>query len=165
MSESFAEMFEESLSNTIMQPGSILEGTVVEISGDYVMVNAGLKSEGVIPVDQFYNESGELTEASACNVYVVKDGVIATPETDHQILPGITRLLLIKILRAEGSLPIEERSVSLDELHNADEVWISSSTKEIAPVVTVDGKTVGDGQAGAIWARAQTLSSEHKYDY
>jgi D-alanine transaminase len=112
-----------------------------------------------------YNETGELTEASACNVYIVKDGVIATPETDHQILPGITRLLLIEILRADGSLPIEERSVTLDELHTADEVWISSSTKEIAPVIMVDGQPVGDGQVGDIWVQAQTLFTEFKYDY
>ena len=112
-----------------------------------------------------YNETGELTEASACNVYIVKDGVIATPETDHQILPGITRMLLIEILRADGSLPIEERPVTLDELHHADEVWISSSTKEIAPVVMVDGQPVGDGGVGDIWVQAQTLFSEFKYDY
>jgi D-alanine transaminase len=112
-----------------------------------------------------YNETGELTEASACNVYIVKNGVIATPETDHQILPGITRMLLIEILRADGSLPIEERSVTLDELHTADEVWISSSTKEIAPVIMVDGQPVGDGGVGDIWVQAQTLFSEFKYDY
>ncbi|MEM7209623.1 MAG: 30S ribosomal protein S1 [Pseudomonadota bacterium] len=75
MSESFAEMFEESLSNTIMQPGSILSGTIVEISGDYVMVNAGLKSEGVIPVEQFYNETGELEIAIGDQVEVALDAV------------------------------------------------------------------------------------------
>jgi D-alanine transaminase len=112
-----------------------------------------------------YNEAGELTEASACNVYVVKDGVIVTPETDHQILPGITRLLLIEILRADGSLVIEERAVTVDELHNADEVWISSSTKEIAPVIMIDGQPVGDGEVGDIWVQAQSLFSEYKYDY
>ncbi len=112
-----------------------------------------------------YNEKGELTEAAACNVYVVKDGVIATPETDHQILPGITRLLLLEILRADGSLPIEERSVTMDELRNADEVWITSSTKEIAPVILVDGEPVGDGAVGDIWEKAQALFSEFKYDY
>lgn len=112
-----------------------------------------------------YNEAGELTEASACNVYIVKDGVIATPETDHQILPGITRLLLIEILRADGTLPIEERVVTLDELRAADEVWISSSTKEIAPVIMVDGSAVGDGAVGETWEQAQSLFSEFKYDY
>lgn len=112
-----------------------------------------------------YNSEGELTEASACNVYVVKNGVIATPETDHQILPGITRLLLLSILKADGSIPIEERSVSLDELRDADEVWISSSTKEVAPVTSIDGKPVGDGEVGDIWQQAQALFSQHKYDY
>ena len=75
MSESFAELFEESLSNTIMQPGSILMGTVVEIRNDYVMVNAGLKSEGVIPIEQFHNESGELEIAVGDEVEVALDAV------------------------------------------------------------------------------------------
>ncbi|MCZ6828049.1 MAG: aminotransferase class IV [Gammaproteobacteria bacterium] len=112
-----------------------------------------------------YNAAGELTEASACNVYVVKDGKIVTPETDHQILPGITRLLLLKILRADGSLAIQERPVTLAELRDADEVWISSSTKEIAPVVRVDGERVGDGTVGDTWLAAQSLFSAHKYEY
>ena len=64
-----------------------------------------------------------------------------------------------------GSLQIEERTVSLDELRAADEVWISSSTKEIAPVVLVDGEPVGDGTVGDIWEQAQSLFSEYKYDY
>ena len=112
-----------------------------------------------------YNDQGELTEASACNVFIVKDGVVATPDTDHQILPGITRALLIEILRADGSIPIEERIVTLDELRNADEVWISSSTKEIAPVIMVDGSPVGDGDVGDVWESAQALFAEYKYDY
>jgi D-alanine transaminase len=112
-----------------------------------------------------YNAAGELTEASACNVYIVKDGKVATPDTDHQILPGITRLLLIEILRADGSIPIEERVVTLDELRHADEVWISSSTKEVAPVLMVDEAPVGNGEVGDVWEKAQTLFSDYKYDY
>lgn len=112
-----------------------------------------------------YNAAGEITEAAACNVFIVKDGVVITPDTDHQILPGITRLLLVEILRADGSIPVEERVVSLDELRHADEVWLTSSTKEVAPVVMVDGAPVGDGQPGAVWERAQALFSEFKYDY
>jgi D-alanine transaminase len=133
-----------------------LLGNVIHFNQGY----AGGNNETIL-----YNEAGELTEASACNVYVVKDGVIYTPETDHQILPGITRLLLIEILRAEGSLQIEERAVTVAELHNADEVWISSSTKEIAPVIMVDGEPVGDGEVGDIWEQAQALFSAYKYDY
>ncbi|PCJ29762.1 MAG: 30S ribosomal protein S1 [Gammaproteobacteria bacterium] len=61
MSESFADLFEESLSLTPMQPGKIVSGMVVSISSDVVMVNAGLKSEGAIPVEEFFNEKGEIT--------------------------------------------------------------------------------------------------------
>ena len=60
MSESFAELFEESLINTQMRQGSIISGTVVQIDSDFVVVNAGLKSEGVIPLSQFFNENGEI---------------------------------------------------------------------------------------------------------
>jgi D-alanine transaminase len=133
-----------------------LLGNVMHFNQGY----AGGNNETIL-----YNSDGELTEASACNVYVVKDGVIATPETDHQILPGITRLLLLQILRADGSLKIEERAVSVDELRAADEVWISSSTKEIAPVTLIDDEPVGDGNIGDIWQQAQSLFSQHKYDY
>lgn len=112
-----------------------------------------------------YNQDGELTEAAACNVYVIKDGVVATPPLDYQILPGITRLLVMSILTKDGSIPIEERVVTLEELNNADEVWISSSSKEIAPVTEVDGKPVGNGEVGPVWLAAQTLYSANKYDY
>jgi len=59
MSESFAELFEESISNAQMKTGSILTGTIVDITGDYVIINAGLKSEGAVPIEEFLNESGE----------------------------------------------------------------------------------------------------------
>ena len=73
--------------------------------------------------------------------------------------------LLLSILRKDGSIPVEERVVTLDELRNADEVWITSSSKEIAPVVEVDGELVGDGSVGPVWAAAQTLYSAHKFEY
>ena len=61
MAENFAELFEESLNTIEMEPGSIVTGTVVEIDNDWVVVHAGLKSEGVIPRVQFVSESGEFT--------------------------------------------------------------------------------------------------------
>lgn len=112
-----------------------------------------------------YNERRELTEASACNVFVVKGGVVATPPLDHQKLPGITRLMVLEVLRRDGSIPVEERVVTLRELEQADEVWITSSTKEIAPVVQVDGRPVGEGGVGDVWLAAQTLYSAYKFDF
>jgi D-alanine transaminase len=112
-----------------------------------------------------YNQDGELTEAAACNLYVIKNGIVATPLLDHQKLPGITRLMLLEILRKDGSIPVQERVVKRDELDSADEVWISSSSKEIAPVIEIDGKPVGDGRVGDVWLAAQTLYSAHKSDF
>ena len=112
-----------------------------------------------------FNANDELTEASACNAYIVKDGVVATPPLDHQCLPGITRKILLDILNKDGSIKVEERVVTKEEVLNADEVWITSSSKEIAPVVEVDGKPVGNGEIGDVWLGAQTLYSAQKYDY
>ncbi|MFT4518213.1 MAG: D-alanine transaminase [Halioglobus sp.] len=112
-----------------------------------------------------YNQQEEITEAAACNVYIVKDGVIATPDLDHQKLPGITRQMLLEILRRDGSLKVEERIVTLQELRDADEVWLSSSSKDIAPVVEVDGIEVGNGKIGPVWQAAQTLYSAQKFDF
>jgi D-alanine transaminase len=112
-----------------------------------------------------YNERNELTECGACNAYIVKNGIVATPPLDNQILPGITRLVLLGVLQADGSIPVEERVITMEEVWDADEVWISSSSKEVVPVVKLDGKLVGDGKPGPIWEKAAKLYSAGKYDY
>ena len=112
-----------------------------------------------------FNERNELTEASACNAYIVKNGVVITPPLDNQILPGITRYILLDLLRKDGSIPVEERTVTRDEVFDADEVWVSSSSKEIVPVIEVDGKTIKDGQIGDVWLAAQTIYSNGKLNY
>jgi small subunit ribosomal protein S1 len=73
--ESFAELFAQSQAKTAMQPGSIVIGTVLEIRGDFVVVNAGLKSEGMIPIEQFHNENGELEVQVGDEVEVALDAV------------------------------------------------------------------------------------------
>ena len=75
MTESFAELFEESLTNTQLQPGNIVTGQVVAITPDSVIVNAGLKSEGIIPRNQFINPEGELEVAVGDDVEVALDAV------------------------------------------------------------------------------------------
>ncbi len=75
MSESFAQLFEESLSNIQMRPGTIINGTVVDIRNDAVIVHAGLKSEGVIPIDQFMTDKGELDVHVGDVVEVALDAV------------------------------------------------------------------------------------------
>lgn len=112
-----------------------------------------------------YNEENKLTEASSSNAFIVKDGVVITPRLDNQILPGITRNILLDILQKDGSIPFEERDVSMEEVFSADEVWVTSSSKELAPVTKIDDKTVGDGKVGKVWEAAFKLYTAHKFDY
>lgn len=112
-----------------------------------------------------YNSQGCLTEASSCNVFIVKDNTIITPPLDNQLLPGITRQLLLEILKKDNTLAFIERNVPMDEVRNADEIWLTSSSKEIAPVIELDGKPVGDGKIGDCWLAAQQLFSVNKYLY
>ena len=111
-----------------------------------------------------YNDRDEITEASSCNVYVIKNGVVATPLLDEQKLPGITRDTLLEILRRDGSIAVEERVVTLAELNDADEVWLSSSSRDIVPVIAIDENPVAGGNIGDVWLVAQTLYATHKFD-
>lgn len=99
MSESFAELFEESLNSTPMQTGKIVSGMVVSVSSDVVMVNAGLKSEGAIPVEEFFNEKGEIT-------VVVGDIVDVSLETLEDGF-GATQLSREKAKAAEAWIKLE----------------------------------------------------------
>ena len=111
-----------------------------------------------------YNDADELTECGACNAFIVKNGVVATPPIDDQILAGITRQIALKALRTDGTIPVEERVVTMDEVWDADEVWISSSSKEIAPVIKLDGKPVSDGKVGPVWEKAAKIYQAVKFD-
>ena len=72
---------------------------------------------------------------------------------------------MLKVLREDGSIPVEERVITMEEVRNADEIWISSSSKEIAPVVKLDGNPVGDGKVGEIWEAAVRLYQARKFDF
>jgi len=104
---------------------------------------------------------GFVTEASSSNVFVVKDGVVAAPPQDHLILLGITYDLVVR-LAAEGAVKLEIRRISESELRNADEVWLSSSTKEVLAVTRIDGKPVGSGKPGPAFRRMHALFQEYK---
>ena len=112
-----------------------------------------------------YNARRELTEASISNVFIVKEGVVATPLLDNQILPGISRHIAVESMRQDGSIQVEERIVTMDEVHQADEVWITNSSKHIGAVVELDGKPVGDGLVGPVWEKAMIVYEAAKYDF
>ena len=104
---------------------------------------------------------GRVTEASTSNVFLVKDGKIATPPKDHDVLPGITYDLVLELARAQG-LPVEVRAIAASELATADELWLSSSTKEVLPVTRLDGRPVGNGRPGPMYVRMHAIYQDYK---
>jgi D-alanine transaminase len=94
--------------------------------------------------------NGLVIEGSASNIFVVKDGIILTPGKGPQMLPGITRDLVLELAQQHG-LPCRETDISEELLREADEIWITSSTREIIPVTVLDEKTVGQGAPGPVW--------------
>jgi D-alanine transaminase len=92
----------------------------------------------------------EVTEGASSNVFVVKDGTVLTTPATPRILNGITRQIVLDIL-VENNIPHAEVNIPLATLQSADEIWITSSTREIAPVLELDGNAVGNGELGKLW--------------
>lgn len=93
---------------------------------------------------------GQVTEGTASNLFVVQGSQLITPPVSPLLLPGVTRDLVLELARNQD-IDCLERDISVAELKAADEIWITSSTREIVPVVELDGEPVGNGQSGPIW--------------
>ena len=105
------------------------------------------------------NPKGEVCEGSMSNVFVVKDGAIATPPISAGILEGITRELVLSIAR-EGGFELEERILLPDELVGADEVFITASSRQVVPIVKVDEQPIADGRPGPVTQKLISLYHE-----
>ncbi len=99
---------------------------------------------------------GLATEGTATNFFMVRDGIIVTPPKSPRLLPGITRDLVLELAR-EAGLPCEEREIPAEALQQADELWVTSSTREVMPVTRLDGRPVGTGKPGPMWERMDAL--------
>jgi D-alanine transaminase len=104
---------------------------------------------------------GELMEASASAVHVVLGGAVLMPPNSHRILPGTTRSA-IEEMAARAGIPWRVVAVSEAQLHAADEVWISSATREVQPVTRIDGHPVGGGRPGPLWRRVYAQLQDYK---
>lgn len=98
------------------------------------------------------HRDGVVTECSASNVAIVKDGVVHTHPDSNLILPGVTKIVWLKCAKELG-IPVKEEPFTLEELKEADEVFCSSSTIEVMPIIEIDGEQVGDGKRGEITKR------------
>jgi D-alanine transaminase len=95
---------------------------------------------------------GEVTEGSSTNVFLVRDGELITPPKGQLILSGITRELVIDLARGLG-IRVSERPIPAAALGSADEIWLTSSTREALPVTRLDDGSVGTGRPGPLWQR------------
>jgi D-alanine transaminase len=103
-------------------------------------------------VETILFRDGFLTEGAASNIFVVRDGVLLAPPKSHLMLSGITYDVVLE-LAAGHAMPHEVREILEDEVRRADELWLTSSTKEVLPITLLDGKPVGDGRPGPAFAR------------
>ncbi|SDI02037.1 D-amino acid aminotransferase [Nitrosomonas sp. Nm132] len=104
---------------------------------------------------------GFLTEGAASNIFIVKNNVLLTPPKSHLMLPGITYDVVLELAQT-NAIPHEVRVVSEEELRTAEEVLLTSSTKEVMPIVSLDGKTIGDGKPGAMFKQLNQLYQQYK---
>ncbi len=109
--------------------------------------------------EAIFVRDGIVTEGSATTVFTVKNGILRTHPKGNFVLPGITREVLIELAKENG-IPVEERAFTLDELYNADEVFIASTTVMVLPVVIVDGKEIGTGKPGDVTMKLYDLLKE-----
>jgi len=98
-------------------------------------------------VETILLRDGLLSEGAASNIFVVKDGVLLAPPKDWRMLPGITYDVVLELAARHG-MPYQVRDIAEAELRSADELWMTSSTKEVLPIVTLDGQPVGNGRPG-----------------
>jgi len=128
-----------------------------------VMMKLAAKSQGADDAILITRE-GTISEGTASNAFIVKDGHLITPPNSNKILPGITRLVLESIAK-EHKIPMIEKSITLDELNSADEIWLSSSTKEALPVTELNGQPVGEGKPGPLWHKMRGYYQQHKQKF
>jgi D-alanine transaminase len=107
------------------------------------------------------HRDSRVTEGASSNVFAVLGTSVVTPSKSPEILSGITREVLLAALRA-ARVPVQERRLTLNELRSADEIWLTSSTREVLPVTRLDGEPVGSRKPGALWKKAYALFQDAK---
>jgi D-alanine transaminase len=105
--------------------------------------------------------NGYVTEGAASNLFAVIDDELITPPKNHEILPGITRDVILELAEA-NQIPYREDVIALEALQNASEVWVTSSTREIVPVIELDGQQLGDGKPGPVFKKMDQLLQAYK---
>ncbi len=134
-----------------------------DIKAITLLANVLLRSEALDrgAAEAILIRDGLAIEGAASNLFIVQAGEIITPPKSDYLLPGITRDLVLELAR-QHALPCREKAISRQLLEQADEIWITSSTKEVMAVVTLDGTAVGNGTPGPIYTRMAGFYGDYK---
>jgi D-alanine transaminase len=106
-------------------------------------------------------KNGLAIEGAASNVFIVSNGLLITPANGPSLLPGITRDLVIE-LAANHAIPFREADITEQQLFDAEEIWLTSSTREISPVIQLNDRVISAGKPGPLWRRMINLYQDHK---
>lgn len=130
----------------------------LKVTGAYVN-SAMAKTEALLNgADEaiVLNQNGYVSEGSAENIFIVRNGKLITPPVNDDILEGITRTAIMQIAR-DSNIPVVERSISRTELYVADEVFFCGTGAQISPVVEIDHKKIGNGDVGTITKKIKDI--------
>lgn len=130
-------------------------------SGNYLNSVLGLADAKARGADDcvMLNNAGLVTEASTSNVFAVTGGGVRTPPLSAGILAGVTRGLLLQVCRQQA-IRVDESDLTADDLRRADEVFLSSTLRDVQPVAEIDGRRIGDGQAGPVTSKLRTAYTQ-----
>ncbi|MEM7401146.1 MAG: D-amino acid aminotransferase [Pseudomonadota bacterium] len=128
-----------------------------------LLANILAKQDAVLAsaVEAIMVRDGCALEGAASNLFVVRDGTVYTHPKDHLILPGITRDFIIELLN-ELNVECKQQSIPKDWLYSADEVWITSSTKEVLAATNIDQQIIANGKPGELWQKTYDLYQQKK---
>ncbi|MBB5019965.1 D-alanine transaminase [Chitinivorax tropicus] len=134
-----------------------------DIKAIALLANVLLRNEALAAgcAESVLLRDGMLTEGAASNIFVVKDGLLLAPPKSHLMLSGITYDLVLELAKQHG-VPHEIRPVSEAEIRTADELWMTSSTKEVLAITTLDGFPVGTGRPGPMNAQMDAYYQTYK---
>lgn len=134
-----------------------------DIKAISLLPNVLLRQQAVVAgtAEAVLLREGFLTEGSASNIFVVQNGVILAPPKNNLMLPGITYDLILELAAAE-QIPYQVGPVPEAALRAADEIWLTSSTREVLPITQLDGQPVGNGQPGPLFQRMDALYQNYK---
>ena len=102
-------------------------------------------------------QEGHVSEGSAENIFIVRDGVLVTPPASDNILEGVTRNVIMELAGDDLGLKVVERSIDRSELYVADEVFLCGTGAQVSPVLEIDRRMIGDGDMGPITRELQKI--------